>query len=334
MEGALFLIAGIILLLVVFYDFFYTTLSASGAAFMTKYFSIFLHRVLLAAAKLFGRKIFNLSGVWINLPVLILWLFLFWTGLFLIFSYNPEGVVSSSGKIASTLERFYFTGYVISTLGLGDFKPITPLFEILTSSFSLLGFVIVTTSMTYFISVSSAVIEKRSVSLLIRHLGESPQEVLQNLLKMKASLRGQQFISLQQMIDKHSNSHQSYPVIHFYNTQEKNTSLGVNIAIMDEAISIILRSDELKDIHIEVDSLRKSITNFLDHVQEKYKIKTESAPEFRWQEIELPGKVLQEGEFTQIELASRRKILGGLLKGENWGWEEVYPESIIQEKKY
>ncbi len=166
--------------------------------------------------------------------------------------------------------------------------------------------------------------------------GLTPMQMgaLQNLLKMKVSLRGQQFISLQQMIDKHSNSHQSYPVIHFYNTQKKNTSLGVNIAIMDEAISIILLSDELKDIHIEVDSLRKSITNFLDHVQEKYKIKTESAPEFRWRDLKLPSKVLQEGEFTQKELASRRKILGGLLKGENWGWEEVYPKSAIGKKKY
>ncbi len=333
MEEALYLIAGIVLLLIVFYDFFYTTLSASGAALLTKYFSMFLHRVLLRTAKIFGRKAFSLSGVWINLPMLFLWLLLIWIGLFLVFSYNPAGVVSSSGVMASAVERFYFTGYVISTLGLGNFKPITPFFEILTSSFSLLGFIIITTSMTYFISVSSAVIEKRSVSLLIRNLGRSPQEVLENLVSMKAPLRGLQFSSLQQKIDKHSNSHQSYSVIHFYNTPKLDSSFSVNLAIMDEVISMILQSDELKEMHSEVNSLRNSITSFLENVQEKYSIKNDFAPYFRWKDMELPPKVLIDGKYDQKDLAYRRKILGGLLQGENWGWKEVYPEAVIEEQK-
>lgn len=102
---------------------------------------------------------------------------------------------------------------------------------------------------------------------------------------------------------------------------------------MDEAISIILQSDQLREIHSEVDSLRKSITNFLEHVQEKYDIKSESAPEFRWQDLELPEVVFQDENMTQNHLVDRRKILGGFLKGENWGWKEVYPESVIEAKK-
>ena len=334
MEATLYLVLGIIILLVTFYDFFYTTLSASGAAFVTKYVSIFLHRVLLAASKLFGRKVFSLSGVWINLPMLFLWLLLFWIGLFLVFSYNPEGVVSSSGKIASAVERFYFTGYIFSTMGLGNFKPVTPFFEVLTSTFSFLGFIVITTSMTYFISVSSAVIEKRSISLLIRNIGKNPPEVVNNLLETKAPLRGQQFSTLQQFIDKHSNNHQSFPVIHFYNTPKLDSSLSVNLTVMDEALSIILNSEKLKEIHSEIQPLRKSITNFLDHVQEKFNIKRNSAPTIRWQDLKLSNNLLQEGEFTQSDLATRRKILGGLLKGENYGWKEVYPEKAIEERKY
>lgn len=326
-----YLIIGIVLLLITFYDFFFTTLSASGAAFITKNFSIFLHKSMLAAARIFGRKLFNFSGVWINLPMLFLWLLLFWTGLFLVFSFHPEGVVSSSGKVASAVERFYFSGYVLSTLGLGNFKPVTPFFEILTSAFSLLGFVVITTSMTYFISVSSAVIQKRSIGLLIRQLGDTPQEVLNKLLNMKATSRVQQFDSLQQMINNHSNSHHSYPVIHFYNTPEKSSSFSVNLAIMDEAISILLQSDQLQEIHTEVDSLRKSITNFLEHVQGKYDLKIQSSPIFRWKELKLPENIFNTGA-SQSHLTERRKIIGGLLKGENWGWKEVYPESVIEKK--
>ena len=334
MEATLYLVLGILILLVTFYDFFYTTLSASGAAFITKYFSMFLHRFLLGTAKILGRKVFSLSGVWINLPMLFLWLLLFWIGLFFVFSYNPEGIVSSTGKVASAVERFYFTGYVFSTMGLGNFKPITPFFEVLTSIFSFLGFIVITTSMTYFISVSSAVIEKRSISLLIRNIGKNPQEVLDNLLETKPPLRGQQFSTLQQFIDKHSNNHQSFPVIHFYNTPKLDSSLSINLTVMDEALSIILNSEKLNELHSEIQPLRKSITNFLDHVQEKFNIKLDSAPTVKWQDLNLTSDVLQEGEFSQNELASRRKILGGLLKGENYGWKEVYPESVIEESKY
>ena len=333
MEENLYLALGIFVLLVTSYDFFYTTMSASGAAFIAKFFSMFLHRCLLASANLFGRKVFSLSGVWINLPMLFLWLLLFWVGLFLVFSYNPEGVVSSSGIVASAVERFYFTGFVISTMGLGNFKPITPFFEVLTSTFSFLGFIVITTSMTYFISVSSAVIEKRSISLLIRNIGKSPQEVVKNLLETKAPLRGQQFSTLQQFIDKHSNNHQSYPVIHFYNTPKKDSSLSINLTLMDEALSMILLNEKLEEIHSEVEPLRKSITNFLDHIQEKFNLKAKSAPDFQWQDLELPKNFFQDGNFDQQELANRREILGGLLQGEKWGWKEIYPESVIEERK-
>lgn len=332
MGESFYLITGTILLLITFYDFFFTTLSASGAAFITKNFSIFLHKFMLAAAKVFGRKLFNFSGVWINLPMLFLWLLLFWTGLFLVFSYYPEGVVSSSGKTASAVERFYFSGYVLSTLGMGNFKPVTPFFEILTSAFSLLGFIVITTSMTYFISVSSAIIQKRSIGLMFKQVGDTPQEVLNKLMNMTTTSRVLQFNSLQQMINNHSNNHHSYPVIHFYNTPEKSSSFSINLAVMDEAISIILQSDHLKEIHSEVDPLRKSITNFLEHVQGKYDIKTQSSPQFRWKDLELPENVLKK-EANQSHLIDRRKIIGGLLKGENWSWKEVYPESVIEGKK-
>src|SRR5690606_21164350 len=108
------------------------------------------------------------------LKVLSVWIILVWVGLFLVFTSNPEAIVNSDGIAANLWERLYFTGYVLSTLGMGNFYPTSPFFEILTSFFSFFGFIFFTSSITYFLSVSSALVKKRLLAKTINNLGKSP----------------------------------------------------------------------------------------------------------------------------------------------------------------
>lgn len=136
----LFLIFGIFLLLIVMHDFFFTTLSGSGAGFLSENFSILSDKVIQFFTRLFGRRTYDYQGLLVNLVILGAWLFFIWVGLYLIFSWNPQAITNSDGRIANGWERLYFTGYTISTLGIGNFKPTTPFFELLTSCFSFFGF--------------------------------------------------------------------------------------------------------------------------------------------------------------------------------------------------
>lgn len=324
-----YLISGAALLLFVSYDFFYTTLSASGAAPLARGVSFMLQGLLLLLVRIFGRKAFSISGMLINLAVLTLWILLIWLGLFLVFSYHPEAIINSNGKVASTIERFYYTGYVLSTLGLGNFKPTTPFFEILTSGFSLFGFVFITTSMTYLVSVSSAVMHKRTLGLFIRNLGKRPDEVARYLLGVDSSFRYQQLIVLQQMIDRHSTNHQAYPVLHFYHTPTEGTSLSINLTVLDEAVSILLNSNKLNNIEKELQPLRNSISNFLQHVEQKYGHKADAAPSINWSRLQLPEGVPESENTVEHPLRSRRKVLQSLLQSENWNWDKIYPESAL-----
>ncbi|NJW55782.1 ion channel, partial [Salinimicrobium oceani] len=97
-------------------------------------------------SKFFGRKVFDYSGMIVNLAVLFVWILLVWLGLFLVYSYDPSAITNSDSRPANWVERLYYTGYVLSTLGLGNFKPTTPFFEILTSVFSFFGFIFFTSS--------------------------------------------------------------------------------------------------------------------------------------------------------------------------------------------
>jgi hypothetical protein len=323
MKELVSLIAGIAILIIILYDFFYTTLSGSGAAFLSKSLSSATHKLTLNLEKVFGRKVLDISGMVTNLVLLLMWLLLTWLGLFLVYSYNPEAIQTSSGKVASSVERLYFTGYVLSTLGIGNFQPTTSFFEILTSLFSFFGFAFFTTAITYLLSVSSAVVHKRSFTLSISELGENPSQIVNRMLKMNSSFSYQQIANLQQNLNRNSTYYQAYPVLHFYNDSEDVNSLSINIASLDEALSIMLNSSKFKPLHGELQLLRDSIDHFLEHLNSRYGRKAGEHPAINWYDLNLPESLLKEGFPENPDLSERRKVLTALLHNENRNWQDV-----------
>ncbi|MCM4158517.1 hypothetical protein FHG64_13105 [Antarcticibacterium flavum] len=319
MIESLYLAAGIIILILVIYDFFFTTLSASGMSFIANGVSIFSDRLIQFAVRVVGRKVYNYHGLFVNLMILSVWVILAWLGLFLLYSSNPEMITNSSGRVANGWERLYFTGYTLSTLGIGNFKPVSGVFEIVTSLFAFFGFVFFTSSMTYFISVSSAVVTKRTLVKSIYNLGKNPEEIAHNFLSLDSSYTYQQFLALQEMVDRHAVNHHAYPVVHFYTQAKAKNCLSLNLARLDEAFSILLGSDDAENLHQELKPLRSALTNFIQTLDTKFssslpKIKNSVDPSF----FNYSEKVQQ-----NTDLESRRKILQRLLKSEGFGWEDV-----------
>lgn len=320
----LYLIAGSLILILVIYDFFYTTLSGGGAFFISKNVSGAAHSLMLALSKPFGRRFFMISGMAVNLSVLVVWVVLVWLGLLFVYSYNPEAITNSSGRPATFIERSYFAAYILSTLGVGNFKPTSNFFEIITSIFSFFGFVFFTTAMTYLIQVTSAVMHKRSLALTVNNLGKDPVAIIESFLKSDKILTLQQINSLQQMIDRHNTNHQAFPVLHYYNYYEPNSSLSLNISRLDEAVTI-LRSSTDNLLYHDVETLNNSLESFLKHVKNKYGISSENDRkiEVDWGNIDLPSGVMFDGPPTQ-DVYQKRKILDSMLKSEKFEWKDVY----------
>lgn len=330
MEESVSLMAGIAVLFLALCDFFYTTLSNSGAAFLTKPCAAATHKLILLLERNMGRRVYSVSGLAVNLAVLTMWVLLIWLGLFLVYSSNPEAIVNSGGREASAVERFYFTGYVLSTLGVGNFKPTTPFFEILTGVFSFFGFVFFSTSMAYLLSVSSAVVQKRSLALSIRSLGGTPAEIVGRLLETDTAFSYRQISSLQQMVHRHSVLYQAYPVLHFYHSTDNATSLSLNLTALDEALSIMLNSGRFDASRKELQSLRGSVDLLLKHLKGRFGHKADESPAIDWHGLQLPESVLQEGFAENPGLSDRRKVLTSLLRNENRGWKDVYPGLDLQ----
>lgn len=326
-----FLVLGILILAVTMYDFFFTTLSGGGAAYITNYIAFTSHKILKALVRLTGRKIYRLSGMFINLSVLSAWLILTWLGLFFIFSSDPQAIVNDAGRAATAWERLYFTGYTLSTLGLGNFKPLTPVFEFLTAIFSFFGFIFFTTSITYLLSISSAMIHKRSLSLSIRSLGKTPEEVVYRLLNQDTSLSRQILSSLQEKIERHAINLQAYPVLRYYTNNHIAAAISVNIVVLDETLSILLNSRQGEKLKDALTPLRSSLSYFLEQVEEKYAIALhkDEAPDIH----KLRGwEIISHNFLSDPALFNRRKTLAGLLKMDNFHWSDVYPRHTFNEE--
>lgn len=317
MNELLYLLVGAVLLVLIVYDFFFTTLSGSGAGFISALIAINTYRISNFLVRFFGRGIYRFSGLMVNLMVLAVWMFIVWIGLFLVYSYNPDVITSSDGRIADIWERLYFTGYTLSTLGMGDFTPTTASFQIITSFFSFFGFIFFTSSMTYFLSVSSALINKRTLARSIRNLGDSPVVIAENLLRLDTSYAYQQVHSLQEMVDRHAVNHEAYPVIHYYTQSAPALCLSLNIARLDEAISILLTKDTEDKLPHVLGPLRSSLTHFLMYLDRNY---PGSPPQH-----EDPITILtyEINKREEEDLQKRRKILGGFLRSERLDWEHV-----------
>lgn len=126
----------------------------------------------------------------------------------------------------------------------------------------------------------------------------------------------QQLISLQELIDKHIVNHQAYPVVHFFSNSTKESCLSLNLARFDEALNLLLLEEEEKE---EIQLLRGSITNLLQHIDQNY-----GSTMSKTYEVESYASMPEElsGEITK-ELEQRRAILGGMLKSEGFHWSDV-----------
>ncbi len=316
------LILGFIILLLAIHDFFYTTLSASGGGFISENVAILSDRIIQFCAGTIGRKAYDYHGLFVNLMILFVWLLLIWLGLFLVYSSNPEAITNSSGRAAYNWERLYFTGYILSTLGMGNFKPVSPFFEVVTSCFSFFGFIFFTSSMTYFLSVSSAVVRKRTLAKSINNLGNKPEIIANKLLSLDASYSYQQVHTLQELVDQHSVSHQAYPVVHYYSRSEEKDCFSINISRLDEALSIIVYSNNGENLQEEIGLLRAAISNFLQNLDKNF---SRSLPNIGKQlnEQDVPSYI---NEIDSKNLNERRRILKSLLKSEGFSWNNVIAE--------
>lgn len=309
------------------FDAILTTLSLAGGGPITNAVA----RGLWAAIPKATRRVAagKLVGPGILLAVFTVWALLFWGGWTLLFFAAPDAVVNSqSGAPADGWDRLYYAGYVLTTLGIGDYRPQGRLFQVLTPVAAGSGFFLITLAVTYVLSVLSAVLAKRQLAFSIFSLGRTPTEM------MLRSWVHSGFESLADQIDELSKDvvmlaqqHLAYPVLHYFQTRDVRMAPTVALAVLDEALSVLEHG--LDTAHrpdpTSLTRTRLAIELFTETVAPHLDTGESPPPPALGPLREAGVPLIDDAAFQRQlqELKPRRRRLARLLENEGWDWDAV-----------
>ena len=324
------LITGILLVGMAYLDQLQTTIEHTGAGYLSSRLGAFLWRVFLFISGRDGKKSFlDAAGLIIVSSLILTWIIMIWVGFTLIFNFQADSITQTTTEIPATpLEKFYYTGYTLSTLGNGDFKAGNNVWRILTVIISISGLLIITLSITYLLPLLSAVTNKRKICAYISFLGRNPEELIINGWNGKdLSNLNQHFNRLAWEILDLKEKHLLYPVLHYFHSTESRFATPITLTILDEAISIIKGSTFLQQRvdPVVLKILRNSINEYLDILEGTYIYTSGEMPiisDFRILKQQLGIDTTPITDYFE-SLGERRMLLNGMVEADGWTWEDI-----------
>lgn len=324
--------AGVAVLSFTVLDFVWTALSMQGAGPLTGRLSRAVWQLLLRLPRMGNRSLWLMSAGPIILGVnLIGWVLLTWIGWTMIFLGAQDAVLDATlQQPAEFWDRVYFAGTAISTLGVGDFVAGTPLWRFLATISALNGLVLITSAITYIVSVLNAVIQKRTLAASISILSETPQDIV------ISHWNGHDFAEMEALLSSFPNriigfaqQHLAYPVLNYFTSRQAATALAPSLARLDEALTLLRCGvpAEVGPAPRGMAALRKAIALWLDTmvVIERNLPRDPPAPP-DLAALRLAGvPTLSEAVYLHNvrALVPRRRMMLYMVIYGGWDWEDV-----------
>jgi len=134
----------------------------------------------------------------------------------------------------------YFAGYTLFTLGVGDVIPTRGAQRLLTPVATLHGLFTITLAITYLLPVMSAAVERRRQAATIWAMGgDAPGIVCQGWRSDRFTVLAQQLLALTDDLLTTVERHPTYPVLHYFVTDDARSSFSARVAALDDAVSLM-----------------------------------------------------------------------------------------------
>lgn len=323
-----YFIGGLLVLLFVLIDLVRTTLSMGGDGWFTGRMARALHGLLLKTRKNSSRSLLQHAGTVIMVLGFLFWALGLWTGWTLVFLSEPSAVVNTStGEPADFWSRVYVAGFGFITLGVGDYSPGSPLYQVAIVVSALTGFFVVSLSVTYASGMLQVVAEKRQVGGSVSSLGMTGTEVLLN------SWNGRNFgqldahlISLGPNVVLSDRHLFAYPVAHLYPTDNPAMSFPIGIATLYDTLVLLEQgvAKEARPDKTVTQPLRRTIESLGRSVSGHFGDKSdEKPPPLSLQQLRKAGiPCAEDGSFAQDQEAAQehRARINGMVKREGMDW--------------
>lgn len=328
-----FLIPGILITGIAVYDIIFTTFAPKGASYISSRVATYTWKcILFISRKLDSRSILSGAGILIICIILLAWITSIWLGSALIFMSDPEAVLDTNTKVvADVSDRVYYAGYVLSTLGNGDFSGGSSGWQIYTAVLSFFGIMLITIAISYMVPVISAVTDRRTLSIQVASLGHCPQSILLNHWDGKSfkSLEGN-MMQLKEKVALHGQLHLSYPILQYFQNNEKLTALMPNLIALDEALTIVnyMVPEQHRPDKTILQPMRIIVSSFFSSLASTttYKIIYE-VPDIKTDKLLSAGVPLKSPSEEQLKkINEKRVLLNSILENSGWHWNEIYNE--------
>lgn len=236
-------VLGVAILSVVLVDLLWTALAAgSGAGPVTGRVGRRLWEVALAVHRRHrSHVVLSATGVGVAASLLVIWILLTFAGWALIFTAAPGAVrEAQSGQAADLVERLYFTGYTVFTLGNGEFRPGSGVWQVATVLATGSGLVLITMGITYLVPVASAVAQRRQLARVVHSLGHDAHQMLLRAWNgSDFDALSQHLTALVPMLHSSAQQHFAYPVLHYFHSVEVGTAIGPKVVQLADAVDLL-----------------------------------------------------------------------------------------------
>jgi hypothetical protein len=135
--------------------------------------------------------------------------------------------------------------------------------------------------------------------------------------------------SLASQLDRLSDQHKSYPILHYYHSEQPNHASAMAVAVFDEAMTLLrfgVPAEHRPDA-VLVENARSATDNYLETMNNAYIEPAEEAPPppdlDRLREHGIPT-VSDEALAEQIDdLTERRRKLLAVVNSDAWHWPPI-----------
>ena len=229
-------IVGVLLVLVGLLDVFFTVLHYDGFGFLNSRLYNGLFDAMCLAIRPLPRT-YRAVGLSMAAPLMVpatitVWIFLVSLGYALVYYAGMDGRTfsfSTSGLEPSFMEAMYFSGVTIATLGLGDVTPLSSLYQAIAVSEALVGFGILTLSISYVIGVYEVL---RQLGVLTAGLYHQAQDTDDPLSILVPHFPGGQhrgleahLMALHRDLVEVYEGMRRYPIVYYYHSRRAYRSL-------------------------------------------------------------------------------------------------------------
>lgn len=323
------------LILFMLFDMLWTTMGEGGGPLSRRFLNAIWRGILSLHDRYKSRRFYSFSGIVLVLLVVVIWIVMLWGGWLLIFLVPEQAVVdASTGEPAGFWDRVYYVGFTLFTLGVGDFRPELPLYQVLTTVASLSGLFLMTLSITYLLSVVQSAQQKRKLGVHISSLGRTAEEIL------LTTWNGERFdaledhlVTLTGQVAGLKQQHLTYPGLHYFQGLDPSEACALSIAALDDALSVIrygMKPGEYINTGLLV-SARYVLSEFVNTLDATFVDPAEEAPPLpSLKKLRERGFPVVEDETFQQRMTSqarRRKLLKALVINDAWDWELLEPEN-------